>query len=124
MAINTFNQSSAILGETVTSTVNQADLVTKIQDAGSDTYFDSTSELHSVEVYYTHEEGRQKKTIIHEGPNLEGYASWGFGARDGTWEKNKVVTYDINGAHSTLVRASIGSAEDLVMTDSTVALNT
>lgn len=122
--ISTFNQATATYGESVTSTVSASSLVTAIQDAGTDTYFDSTSEVASVEVRYLHQDGRQKTDILHVGPGLQGNTSWASVARDGTWQKHRIVVHDAAGASAVLQRADIGTSEDLVMTDGTMALNT
>lgn len=123
--MNSFSQGTAAPGETVTSTVDGATLVSKIQDAGTDTYFDSTSEVRSVAVTYTHQDGRQKKTILHErAAGFQGFVSWPEGARDGTWEKTLVESYDFNGAKNSLRRTDIGTGEDLTMSDGTMSLNT
>lgn len=123
MSINFFNQATATPNQLVTSTVNKSDLVSKIQAAGTDTYFDSTGEIGSVIVTYIHEDGRQLKKIIHSGENLAGPASWSDFARDGTWEKYVVLSIDKDGAQNTLDRAAIGTSEDLVRSDGTVSLN-
>jgi len=120
--INRFSQNAITAGQEVTSRVTVSELVSKIQDAGSDTYFDSTSEVSSVEVRYLHEDGRQRLTVFHDGST--GSFSFGSVARDGTWEKSRVITRDNAGASNVLDRSGIGALEDLVMTDGTMTLNT
>lgn len=122
--INLFNQSTATPGQIVTSTINKDVLVSRIQDAGTDDYFDSTSKIHSVHIKYIHNADRQRKTIIHSGDNLQGIAAWFAGARDGTWEKSEIITYDANEAKNKLFRTNIGTHEDATTVDGTAYLNT
>jgi len=123
LPMNYFSSGTVAVNTPVTSTVNKTDLVNKIQATGSDTYFDQTSEVHSVHVRYEHSDDRQRKTIIHTGTGLTGSATWSDGARDGTWEKNLVTICDRDGAKAVLSRSDIGSNEDIVKSDSTVFLN-
>ena len=123
LPMNYFSSSAVAVNTPVTSTVNKTDLVNKIQGVGSDTYFDQTSEVHSVHVRYEHSDDRQRKTIIHTGTGLTGSATWSDGARDGTWEKNLVTICDRDGAKAVLSRSDIGSNEDVVKSGSTVFLN-
>ena len=123
MSLNYFDQASVTSGQTATSTIDKADLVTAIQNDSADTYFDSTSKIGKVYVYYDHEDGSQQKKIVHEGSSLEGTVSWSTFARDGTWEKSTIKAFDHDGAVDLLYRASIGSSEDLTHSDGTTNLN-
>ena len=124
MALNTFNTGSVTTDVDATSTIDSSALVTAIQNKGADTYFDTTSELGKVYVYYTHEDGRQEKKLIHEGSPLTATVSWSQYARDGTWEKSQVKAFDHDGATTFLYRADIGTSEDLTHSDGTTTLNT
>lgn len=124
MAINAFGQSTATYGQQVTSTVDSSALVTRIQQTAIDDYFDTTSKLSRVRVEYTHQADRQKKTLLHLSPGFTSETSWSSFSLDGTWEKTKITSHGHEGAKSTLLRADIGTNEDIVMTDGTMALNT
>ena len=125
MALNYFSAGTVNVGDTATSTVDSSALVTKIQTVtGGDTYFDTTSELGKVYVYYTHEDGRQMKKIIHNGPAFTGTTSWSAIARDGTWQKTRIKAFDADGAIVFLNRSDIGASEDLTKSGSVITLNT
>jgi hypothetical protein len=122
--INSFDVPSVAVNVPVVSTIHTSVLVEKIQAAVADPYFDSTSEVNSVIITYTHSEGRQKKVIVHSGVGLTGQVAWGTTARDGTWEKTNVKAFDADGAMRSLTRVNIGSGEDLTKSDGTIYLNT
>jgi len=123
MALNYFNVPSVGTDVYAVSYINRSALVAAIQADSTDTYFDSTSEISKVIVYYSHENGRQIKRVIHDGPSLLGQVAWFSTARDGTWQKTRVWTFDSNGAGHDLFRPAIGSSEDLIRTDGTTFLN-
>ena len=100
MSISYFSQASIADGTAVTSTINKLDLVTAIQAHNPDTYFDSTDEIGKVYVYFRHQDLRQMKKIIHEGTGLIGSVSWTSNARDGTWEKYRVLAFDNDDSRS------------------------
>ena len=122
-AVNNFSSATATANQVVTSTVSKSDLISRIQASYTDSYFDEESEINSVSVTYKHEDGRQKKIITHSTSSLTGQVSWGPVARDGTWQKDFIQVWDSNGATVALKRANIGTGEDIVMTDGTMALN-
>jgi len=124
-SVNFFSEDSAVDGASVTSYINKAALVNKIQSVSSDTYFDSTDELGKVYIYYTHEDLRQIKRIQHniDGTNLSGNVTWYPGARDGLWLKTRVKTKDQNGAVVELDRSDIGTEEDATHSAGSIYLN-
>ena len=123
VALNVFTQSTVSVDSTAVSNINSAKLVAVIQAAtGGDPYFDTTSELGRVDVYYTHQDGRQRKILHHLG-GLTGTISWSDDARDGTWEKTQVKAFDKDGATVLLTRTDIGTSEDLTKSGSTINLN-
>jgi hypothetical protein len=113
MAINFFNTATVADGTAVTSTVNISELVSAIQTKGADPYFDTTSEIGMVFVYYTHEDGRQEKKVVHNSSTHEGTVQWSTNARDGTWAKSRIKAFDKDGALAYLERSDIGTTEDL-----------
>ena len=120
-----FSQSLVSINTSATSLIDKSNIVNFVQIAsGGDTYFDSTSKLSRVDVYYTHQAGRQNKKVFHLSPNFSNEVSWSTFARDGTWEKTKIKVFDQDGATYLLQRDSIGTSEDIIKTDSTVILNT
>jgi hypothetical protein len=124
MSLNYFNVASVTTDVDATSTIDQADLVTAIQNKGVDDYFDTTNELGKVYIYYTHEDGRQQKKLRHDSVTHQAVVNWSEFARDGTWEKTQVKAFDHDGATTFLYRSDIGSAEDLTHSDGTTTLNT
>jgi hypothetical protein len=107
-----FNQASVGDGTSVLSHIDSSALITVIQANVADPYFDSTSELAKVYVYYVHEEGRQQRKVIHDGTALTGSVMWAPGARDGWWYKDKIIAFDHDGAQRVVTRAMIGDQED------------
>lgn len=126
MSLNYFSDSSKADGTYVTSYINKSELVTAIQNDSTDSYFDETAELGKIIVYYTHEDDRQQKKIVHEldGTNLTGQVVWSPYARDGTWQKTRIRSYDQDRAEHNLYRASIGTGEDVTHTSGFIYLNT
>ena len=123
MPISYFSDATVVDGTSVTSFINRDDLVAAIQGDSTDTYFDSTDEIGKVYVYYRHDEGRQQKKIVHTGPSLSGTVLWTDNARDGTWEKYRVLAFDGDGAQRDLNRSVIGTGEDATHLDGTIYLN-
>jgi len=126
MPLSYFTEGTVADGEIATSKIDKADLVTAIQNKGTDSYFDTEAELSKVYVYYYHEDGRQNKKIVHEtdGSDLVGTVSWTSNARDGFWEKTKIKVFDHDGAVVFLNRSDIGTSEDLSHSDGSTILNT
>jgi len=122
--ISYFSQGSVADGTMVTSYINRDELVTAIQADSSDTYFDTTDEINKVLVYYRDPGYRQNVMIIHEGAVPSGLVSWNSGARDGTWEKYRVIAIDSNGARHRLERTAIGTSEDITHSGGSMNLNT
>lgn len=110
--VSYFDQNSVGDGTSVLSHIDSSALITIIQANVADPYFDSTSELAKVYVYYVHEEGRQQRKVIHDGTALTGSVMWAPGARDGWWYKDKIVAFDHDGAQRVVTRAMIGDQED------------
>jgi hypothetical protein len=123
-SLSFFNASSVLDGTSVVSHVNLPELVTAVQADSSDVYFDSTSKINTVNVYYGLQGGRQVKKIVHEGPDMTNSVSWSSWARDGTWQKVRVRVFDSDGAMHDIHRAVIGSSEDITHSDGTIFLNT
>jgi len=120
---NYFSASSAAQGVSIISTIDGTALIEAIQSHYADTYFDATSKLSRVIVYYTQESGRQVKKIVHKGSPLTGTVSWGPYSLDGTWEKSRISVFDPDGATHELPRYYIGTAEDIVQVDGTMFFN-
>ena len=122
--ISYFSSSTVVDGTAATSIITPSYLVSKIQASATDPYFDSTSKIDKVLVYYTSSDGRQTKRVIHSAPALTGTVTWHpFIAGDGTWSKSQVKVYDPDGAMHVVPRAIIGSGEDLTHSDGTMNLN-
>jgi len=121
-----FSSVSVIDGTSVRSLVDRDYLVSTIQAVGSDVYFDSTAEISRVDAYYVQQpDGRQNSRIIHRYPSFVGSVTWSPFARDGTWEKTKIVAYDFEGATAVIPRAFLDAThEDLTHSDGTMKLNT
>jgi hypothetical protein len=126
VSLSYFSSSSVADGANVTSIVNSASLITKIQSKGADSYFTSADQIGTVVVKYLHQDSRQEKTIIHvwDGTNFSAQVSWSTDARDGTWTKIVVKTIDKEGAYATdLTSTDIGSGENLTHASHTMTLN-
>jgi hypothetical protein len=119
MAINSFVSSSVVDGTSVLSNMDLDVLVALIQQH-PDPYFDTTSEVKQVYVYYSSDDTRQFQYALFEGNPMTGTFGWGQGAKDGTWSKSKVVVLGDNNAKNTLYNIS---GESLVHSDSTMFLN-
>ena len=124
MSLSYFNTSSVSDGTSVISTVNLGPIVSAVQAAGTDTYFDSTAKIGEVDVFYVHQDGRQYKRLIHKLPNFTCSVSWAATyTRDGTWQKNRIKVYDNDGAETVIYRNNISSSEDLTHTSGIMTLN-
>lgn len=122
MSLNYFDSTSVRDNTNATSTLNLTTIVSTVQSAyPGDTYFDSTNEIGIVKVYYTHENGRQKKRLYHSVDSRQALVSWSSFAKDGTWQKTSLKVYDKEGAMVILNRANIGTSEDLYH-DSTLGI--
>lgn len=124
MALNSFSSSTVINNASVTSTLDASAIITTIQSMGPDSYFDNTNQLGYVNVYYTHQEGRQIKRIVHDPVYHQGTVSWSPNARDGTWQKSMLKVFDLGGAENRILRAFISPSEDITHLDGTTYLNT
>lgn len=113
-AISYFSQDTAAIDQVCTASINLSALVSTIQAHSADTYFDTTSKVGRVVVFYNQYEGRQVKKLSYESPSFATNVSWSSYARDGTWEKNKVIVYNHEGATHTLPRTALGASEDIV----------
>lgn len=119
-----FDSSSVSDGVYVTSTINRTELVSAIQGASPDTYFDSTDEIGKVVVNYLHQDGRQQKQLIHDEQTHQISVRWSAFARDGTWQKHRIKAYDLDGAIFNLTRTYIDStSNDIFHSDGTMSLN-
>lgn len=119
---------AASVNDTVlaTSYINQANLITAIQNDFSDSYFASTGQLYRVYVVYTQQDGRQKERLVFNldnNSNLVAQVSWSTDTRDGTWQKTQIKAFDPDGATHILNRATIGVLEDLTHGSGTMTLN-
>jgi hypothetical protein len=116
-----FSSSTVADGSSVMSFIEQDHLISVI----SDSYFDSTAKLGCVLVNYTHQNGRQRKTLVHipDGTNFSASVSWSHDAQDGTWYKDWINVYDKEEAVHTLVRDVIGTAEDIYHSGGLTSLN-
>ena len=123
MSLNYFSDATVSDGTYVTSTLDTSALVSAIQAYSPDTYFDATSKIGEVFVYYTHEDNRQVKRIIHDATAHQGSVYWSTNARDGTWQKNRILAFDTDGAQRELPRSAIGTAEDATHTSGKIYLN-
>lgn len=125
MALSYFSTSPVADNTSVTSTINHTELIAAIQTAfPGDIYFDTTSELGPVYVYYMHSAGRQQKRVVHDSENHQAQVQWGVYAQDGTWEKIKIKAFDKDGAVVILNRSNIGASEDLTHSGGQIYLNT
>ena len=122
-SLSYFSNSSVIDGFTVTSNVNLIAIVNKIQEMGTNTYFNSIAKISKVKVYYTHTAGRENKKLVHISPNLTKQVSWSSFVQDGTWQKTAIKVYDMDGAQIVIPRSVIGVNEDLTHTNHIMTLN-
>lgn len=124
MALSYFSTSPVADNTSATSIINPTALISAIQTAHpGDIYFDTTSELGPVYVYYTHTSGRQQKKVIHD-LTRQAQVQWSNYAQDGTWEKTKIKAFDRDGASIILERSDIGASEDLTHSGGLIYLNT
>ena len=76
MSLSYFDSTAVADGTNVTSNIDLTALVSAIQSASPDTYFDSTDEIGYVYVYYDHTDGRQRKRIVHDPSTHLGTVQW------------------------------------------------
>lgn len=110
-ALNNFNTTPARNGLIVYSTISAAELVSLLE---TDAYFDNISKISRVDLTYTHEDGRQKKTFIHVGYPLVGWESWSPTAKDGTWQMTELRARDTDGAIIKISRGQL-TGQDIVL---------
>jgi len=113
-AISYFSRDYVAVDQVCTASINLSVLVSTVQAHSADTYFDTTSKVGRVVIFYNQYEGRQVKKLSYESPSFTTNVSWSSYARDGTWEKNKVIVYNHEGATHTLPRSALGASEDIV----------
>lgn len=124
MSLSYFDRTSVNDGTSATSTINLSAMVTALQTAyPGDTYFDSTTKIGYVYVYYNHTAGRQVKKVVHDPITHTGTAQWSSYAKDGTWQKNQIKVFDKDGAYDILYRANIGTAQDITHASGKTNLN-
>jgi len=123
MALSFFLQATVADNTSVRSVLNRQAIVDLIS---ADSYFDTTGEIGSAIVYYTHQDGRQQKRAHHsfDGSNISSDLTWSNVARDGTWQKARIRVYDNDGAEHIIERASIGAGEDITHSGGIMTLNT
>jgi hypothetical protein len=125
-SISYFTTSSVADTVIATSYINQANLITAIQNDFVDSYFVSTGQLYRVYVYYIHQAGRQQERLVFNldiSNNLVAQISWSTDTRDGTWQKTQIKAFDPDGATHILYRAAIGTLEDLSHSVGVMTLN-
>ena len=123
LVLSYFSTSSVNDNSVAVSYVNLTNIVTIIQSMGTNTYFDSISKIRRVDVMYHHQNGRQKKTVVHLNANFLGLVSWSSFAQDGTWQKYAIKVYDEDGASMIIPYSVIGTGEDLTHTSGVMSLN-
>jgi hypothetical protein len=119
-SLNYFDQTSVMDGTLAHSVMDLGNVVSKIQSINPDTYFDSTNKIGTVYVYYTHQDGRQRKKLVHDSAGHQAPVSWTPNARDGTWQKTELKVFDKDGA-ITFVMSITG--EDLTHSAGATTLN-
>jgi hypothetical protein len=122
VSLNYFDRSSVADSTSAYSKINTSSLVSKIQSINPDTYFDSTDKIGTVYVYYTHQDGRQLKKLVHDSTGHQAFVSWTPNARDGTWQKTELKVFDKDGAITFVDHTSI-TGEDLSHSAGTTTLN-
>jgi hypothetical protein len=63
-----------------------------------DSYFTDETQIGRVNLYFVHEDGWQKKRIVHTGPDLTGSVIWTSTAKTGLWLLNAIRVFDTDGA--------------------------
>lgn len=120
--ISYFDATSAMDNSSVHSYVNMNALIENIQAIyAGDPYFDSTEKIGHIRVFYTHENGRQRKVLYYPYPNHIATVSWGPYSKDGTWNKTGIKTYDRDGADVFLGIGQLPSNENIYH-DSTLGI--
>ncbi len=101
---------------TVRSTINKSAVVAMTD---LDDYFDNMNEVAKVEIWYVHEDGRQTKYLLHQGPaggNLICDISWTANAEAGVWNKKRMRVVGFNGSEI-MVRGQVTASnlEDIIL---------
>jgi PKD repeat protein len=78
-----------------------------------DSYFTQESQIGRVNLYFVHEDGWQKKRIVHIGTDLTGSAMWTSTAKTGTWFLTEIRVFDTDGAAHFFGRVNTNS--DIIM---------
>ncbi len=119
-----FDSTSVIDGSDATSVINLALLSSTIQlYYPEEDYFDSTAKIGTVYVYYTHQDGRQKKKLVHSSSTHQCVVNWDPSARDGTWMKTGLKVFNPDGAYVMLGRSVLVNPEDLYHASGAMQLN-
>jgi len=118
-----FDSTSVSDGTPAHSTIDLNNLVSRVQSIEPDSYFDSTDKVGTVYVYYTHQDGRQRKKLVHDSTAHNAMVSWTPNAKDGTWEKTEFKVFDKDGAITFVDQTHIGNSEDLTHSGGTTTLN-
>jgi PKD repeat protein len=63
-----------------------------------DIYFTDETQIGRVNLYFRHEDGWQKKRIVHTGPDLTGSILWTSTAKTGIWFLEAIRVFDTDGA--------------------------
>jgi hypothetical protein len=109
-SVNDFTPFPARDSTQVISTINPSVLMPKLS---GDSYFTGIGDVDKVYLYFTHQDGRQQKRIIHSGPTLSGPATWTPVAKAGTWMLEKTKVFDRENAEHDFGRDSSNS--DFIM---------
>jgi hypothetical protein len=107
IALNIFSNPPLRNNIPVISTINASVLMTKL--SGDSTYFTTIGDVNRVYLYFTHENGRQKKRLIHDGTGLSTSVSWSTSAKPGVWQLTKTKVFDREGAEHDFGRDSSDS---------------
>jgi hypothetical protein len=101
-------------GVPVLSVIDQTNLIAL---TNTDSYFNDITKVFRVDVVYSHQDGRERKKILHlfDGTNLQGSVSWSPFSKPGVWSKVAVVMKDTDGALHYVSRSEIGSGQDLIL---------
>jgi hypothetical protein len=111
-AVNTFIPFPARDGTQVISTINAATLMPMLSE--DSIYFATINDVYKVYLYFTDQDGRQLKRIIHDGTALSGPAIWTSVAKAGIWQLEKIKVFDREGALHSFGRDNSSSDFTLV----------
>jgi len=121
MSLSYFSDATVADDEPVTSIANLTEILAAIQHKGADPYFTSIQDIGRVVIYFTHQDGRQKKRFVHDPQNVS--VSWTTVARDGVWYKNRIRVFTPELAETVLEREDIGDSEDITHSSGEMHLN-